>query len=148
VSRFEFKKWMVAQFPRLIDYTITSEPTTDYNCIAWAAGDNTLWWWPHKDSQDSYWPEGVPRSNSLNAFEAAYATLGYVRCAGPDLEEGFEKIAIFADHGKCTHAALQLSNGRWTSKMGTAYDIEHDLPTMNGGFYGQIVRYMKRPRST
>lgn len=28
----------------------TSSPTTDYNCIAWAAGDQTQWWWPHPDA--------------------------------------------------------------------------------------------------
>lgn len=138
---------MLASFPNLVDYDITSEPTPDYNCIAWAAGETERVWWPHRDSNDGYWPEGVPRSTSLKAFEAAYATLGYVRCDAPILEDGVEKVAIFASAGKCTHAALQLPNGRWTSKMGADHDIEHELTQMSGGFYGNIVRYMKRPRT-
>jgi len=34
------------QFPRLTAarYRVTSPATTDYNCVAWAAGDTEHWW--------------------------------------------------------------------------------------------------------
>lgn len=40
-------------FPNLTagNYRITSEPDRDYNCIAWAAGDNRKCWWPGPDPE-------------------------------------------------------------------------------------------------
>ena len=43
------------------------------------------------------------------------------------------------------HAARQLSDGRWTSKLGELVDIEHpDLADVAGGIYGQPNLYMER----
>lgn len=35
-------------FPGLreTEYTLTSPEDRGYNCIAWAAGDLSRWWWP------------------------------------------------------------------------------------------------------
>ena len=40
-----------AIFPGLRNsaYRVTSPAARDYNCIAWAAGDATRWWWPDPD---------------------------------------------------------------------------------------------------
>jgi hypothetical protein len=58
-----------------------------------------------------------------------------------------EKIAIFADAtGSPTHAARQLTSGRWTSKLGEAEDIEHELRAIEGDIYGTVVAILKRPR--
>ena len=123
----------------------TSEPTADYNCIAWAAGDTRAAWWPDTDNV-GYWPAGAPRDVTLPAFVAAYATLGYVLCDHNGLEKGFEKIAIYAKNGIPTHAARQLKNGRWTSKLGKSDDIEHELGALEGPAYGTVALYLKRPR--
>jgi hypothetical protein len=135
-----------ALFPRLqgSPYQITSPPTQSYNCIAWATGDNVRWWWPDLANQ-RYWPIGVPRIETVAAFIQAYETLGYVPCQDETLESGFEKIAHFADEAGPQHAARQLSNGRWTSKLGELQDIEHDLHDLEGTDYGNVVAYMKRP---
>jgi hypothetical protein len=121
-----------------------------YNCIAWAAGDTENWWWP-SGSPDDYWPPGVPCEESLDAFVLAYQTLGYVACDDGCLEPQFEKIAIYGlmTRGTIspTHAARQLSNGCWTSKLGPHEDIEHMFPTcVECSDYGVVVRLMKRPR--
>lgn len=127
-------------------YHVTSPRTDRYNCIAWAAGDTTRWWWP--DGR-SYWPHGVARAEALSAFRDAFAMLGYDACAGAELEMGFEKVALFADReGIPTHAARQLPNGRWTSKLGLLEDVEHALGDLEGGDYGSVVLVMKRPRPT
>src|SRR2546428_516396 len=87
----------VAQrFPRLAggNYRITSLWDRDYNCIAWAVGDTLNWWWPGADVENEYWPPGVPRARTLDAFRQMFATLGYVVCAGEELEPGVEKVAI------------------------------------------------------
>lgn len=144
-SRRDFNVGMMTEFPRLRDFRITSEPTCDYNCIGWGAGEDDRWWEPN--NPDGYWPEGVPASMAPKALEAAYATIGYARCNDGTLEPGFEKIALFVgSNGKWSHAARQLPSGRWTSKMGKAHDIEHDLPTMSGGAYGTIWAYMRRSK--
>ncbi len=126
-------------------YKITSEEDSDYNCIAWAAGDNQEWWWP---DDDSFWPLGVPRQETIDAFIAAFETLGYVLCQDGNYQQGFAKIAIFADEGGFpTHAARQLPNGIWTSKCGELEDLDHELNALSGPdpAYGCIVRFMKKP---
>jgi hypothetical protein len=74
------------------------------------------------------------RAATLETFQAAFATLGYAVCGSEDLAPGTEKIALFTDSaGVPTHAARQLANGRWTSKIGKLEDIEHDLHDLEGG---------------
>jgi hypothetical protein len=127
-------------------YRVTSASSQRYNCIAWAAGDNANWWWPVADTR-FFWPAGVAREETLAAFEAAFATLGFVRCDAEVREDGFEKVAIFADAtGFPTHAARQLESGRWTSKLGELEDIEHDLRDLEGDIYGTAVIVLNRPR--
>lgn len=79
---------------------------------------------------------------------AAYGTLGYVVCEGEEHEVGFEKIALFAyASGEPTHAARQLDESSWTSKVGRLQDIRHPLRALEGDSYGRVVRVMKRPLS-
>ncbi len=137
-------------FPKLrtAPYRITSPRSDVYNCIAWAAGDTTSWWWPDVDPDDEalHWPAGVPREVTLGACLAAFATLGYVQADSEVLEPDQEKVALFAHaDGTPTHAARQLSDGRWTSKLGRGEDIEHDLRDIEGTMYGTVVRVLKRP---
>jgi len=129
-----------ALFPGLGNggYRITSPATDAYNCIAWAAGDTRNWWWPDLLPKQ-HWPAGVELMETLPAFEKAFATLGYVVGADETLEPGFEKIALFADDDFPTHAARQLPNGRWTSKLGELEDIEHALRDLEGPKYGLVV---------
>jgi len=81
----------------------------------------------------------------VDAFAAVFVALGYTRCSGDALESGFEKVALFADEEVPTHAARQLPNGRWTSKLGFQEDIEHDLHALSGDVYGQVRLLLKRP---
>jgi hypothetical protein len=129
-------------------YQVTSPTSKRYDCIAWAAGDAANWWWPVSDSR-VYWPPGVIREETLAAFEAAFGALGYVVCDGDELESGFEKVAVFADADQFpTHAARQLADGRWTSKLGEREDIDHRLRDLEGDLYGRVVRFLKRPCRT
>lgn len=82
---------------------------------------------------------------TLDAFAAAFATLGYAPCLDERPEHRFEKIALFAVAGLPTHAARQLPSGRWTSKLGLREDIEHDLHAVSGGVYGTVAALLKRP---
>ena len=93
----------------------------------------------------AYWPKDAPREVKLQAFIAAYAGLGYEVCSSGDLEPGFEKIALYAKPaGTPAHAARQLPNGKWTSKLGDEEDIEHDLPGLECTRYGEVRQFMRR----
>lgn len=120
-------------FPTLVGtgYAVTSPSGAEYNCIAWAAGEDDRWWWPDAEGV-SYWPAGVPREETLLAFTAAFATLGFAPSTHPNLEPKIVKIAIYARSGLPTHASRQLPNGNWTSKLGQAEDIEHTLAGLVG----------------
>jgi hypothetical protein len=133
-------------FPRLrgAAYQITSPATEVYNCVAWAAQDVGRWWWPDLLKQ-RYWPAGVIRLETLTAFQELFVALGFVDCQDESLEPGVEKIALFADDQGPQHAARQLPNGRWTSKLGELEDVEHDLHDLEGVEYGNVVLVMRRP---
>lgn len=83
---------------------------------------------------------------------AVFASLGYEPCADGILEQGYEKIALFA-HDKegvaqPTHAARQLGDGKWTSKLGALEDIEHaQAENVAGDCYGKVTQFMRRAQS-
>ncbi len=137
--------WVQATFPNLQigGFLVTSGHTCTYNCIAWAAGDSENWWWP---SVDDYWPETVPREETIDAFKLAFQTRGYEPCDDGDVESGYEKVAIYAIAGWPKHMARQLPTGAWTSKLGKAWDIEHSsLESVECDDYGRTVQYLRRP---
>lgn len=132
-------------FPQidLGDFKITSPQTPIYNCIAWAAGVNNRWWWPNKDY---YWPKGLPLDESVSNFVDAFATIGYRPCNDGTLEDGVEKVVIYAKDGLAKHMARQLPNGTWTSKLGMEHDVSHGKDWhVSGTGYGECVQYLSRP---
>jgi len=125
-----------------INYKVTSDADPTYNCIAWAYGEHDKWFWPVKRC---FWPANVPREETTEAFVELFASIGYQRCEDTSLEKGYEKVAIYALNGEPTHAARQKNNGKWTSKLGNSFDIEHDtLECLNGPIYGNVVVIMRR----
>lgn len=124
-------------------HQITSPEDDTYNCIAWAAGDSSRWWWP--DSQlVAYWPPEAPRNETMSAFVAAFELLGFTVCESPEYEPGWEKVALFCRQGTPTHAARQLPSGTWTSKLGSLEDVEHALTAIQGELYGQVGTILER----
>ncbi len=139
-----------AAFPNLTanNHQQIGPPKDDtYNCIAWAAGFNDRRLDPTDD-----WPWPAPRNTHRTTLVKVFKSFGFVKCADGLLEHGFEKIVIYVENNdpyKWTHAARQLTDGRWTSKLGDYERINHDAPdNLVGPEYGQIWRYMKRDVST
>ena len=126
-------------------FLVTSPETWRYNCIAWAFGDDQRWYWP-VGHPNFYWPPNIRRQLDMQSFIELYQLVGYTVCANGNLEIGVEKIAIFQLNGDPSHAARQLSNGNWTSKMGPWHDVEHTLNSMNNSVgYGDVTVFMSRP---
>ena len=133
-------------FPRLREdqAEITSLRDFRYNCVAWAAGDVSRWWWPTEPTV-AYWPDGVAREETVMRFIEAFATLGYEAASTGDPEPDIEKVAIFALKNVPTHVARQLPNGSWTSKLGSLEDISHrDIYSLSGSEYGEVVVFLQR----
>jgi hypothetical protein len=137
-------------FPSISDQNAkqTSPASEKYNCIAWAYGISRIPMWPDPTGVILgivYWPQKIPCENTVEAFSALFKSIGYIKCHDGSFESGFEKIAIYAEGTEPKHAARQLQNGRWTSKLGSDIDIEHDTPyCITGPTYGDVVLFMKR----
>lgn len=131
-------------FPNLTSegYRRTSLPTFDYNCLAWAAGDDTRRW--DTDNLCSFWPKGTRRAWNCQNLVKIFEAQGYQRCADGNHEIGFEKVAIYVKDGSPTHAARQLADGKWTSKLGDLDDITHTLAGLIGNRYGEPKIYLRR----
>jgi hypothetical protein len=127
----------------------TSDRTPNYNCIAWAAGETNTPWWPTADPLAPYYWPFLNDEETLENFVRAFETLGYQDCTPDDsIEDGFEKVAIYADAKDVPlHAAKSLPNGKWSSKMGNLEDIEHaTLGVVAGKHYGHPKRFLKKSR--
>ena len=136
-------------FPRLTDdnHKQTSQSDPTYNCIAFAA-NSRLWWQPKSMiGGPRFWPPGVPEDETVDAYVKAYEFKGYTVCLDGSFEDGYEKVAIFAKNGVPKHAAHQLDEFCWESKLGKAEDISHQLHDVAGDQYGDVVCYLKRPKT-
>lgn len=145
--------WDKNLLPNLSDANcaITSPASRAYNCLAWAATNAVLWWWPDPTYM-YFWPPNVPREVTVDAFIRAYEAVGFSVCGDGELEEDFEKIALYAKRMpwgdvEPTHAARQLPDGTWTSKLGPCEDVGHrTVADVNGPAYGAPVQFLKRQR--
>lgn len=142
--------WIDVQFPKLTleEYQVTSKPDTEYNCIAYAAGETDRWW-SHLEDPGYYWPEHASRTPCISSLVEVFIGLGYELCDDPSYEIGYQKIALYEKDGKWKHAALQRPDGTWSSKLGPDEDIYHQTPgSLTGNSYGQIHCIMRRARSS
>jgi hypothetical protein len=92
---------------------------------------------------------------TVENFISAFSKLGYLPCENSALEKNFEKVAIYvstkdeihAPKGSVTHMARQLSDGKWTSKLGNDVDISHNtLQAVEGNAYGVVKQILKRQK--
>lgn len=75
-------------------YQITSSQSQTYNCFAWAAEDTERWWQPIPTDQ-FYWPEGVPQTETLDAYVSlAWYRRAIVSGLSPGTRSWVERSAI------------------------------------------------------
>ncbi|MDQ3919847.1 MAG: hypothetical protein M3348_15375 [Acidobacteriota bacterium] len=132
---------------------VTSKGTFKYNCAAYAFKDETKPWWPidpKKAGRYYYWPDGLPRNNSVADFILAFEREGFEKCDTGDHEEGYEKVAIYVDASDTPkHLARDEGDGRWKSKLGDLQDIRHHtLDAVETADYGTAKYFMRKPLKT
>lgn len=140
--------------PRFV--TVISEPSTVYNCIAWALGHRDEWWEPHSPGSISagqdIWPAGLPHNRDPETLRQLFQQEGFTDCENGDFAPAVVKIALYripdGNGGyRWTHAARQLKTGLWTSKLGSSYEVTHRKPDdLDGALYGTVYAYMSKPR--
>lgn len=130
-------------------FELTSPKARRYNCIAFAAGDESQWWQPPRPGLSAYWPDGVSTSKAVESLVACFRTLGYQEPATDADAADAERVAIYMDDdGHWTHAARQQADGTSVSKMGGWEDIEHaEAADVCGPAYGQVHMILERPRA-
>jgi hypothetical protein len=135
-------------FPSLLgNYRKTSEETLEYNCLAWSLGINWAWLDPEPHIAGYYWPPGIDRDWNNKTLRKLFGRHGYKEDASDSsLEDGYLKVAIYADNDGPSHFARQLPNGNWTSKLGKLIDVEHfNLECLEGmEQYGKVSFFLKK----
>ena len=135
------------EFPQLEQhaYLKTSPADPRYNCIAWAIGDTSRWWWPEPYDPRCYWPPGIPKEETLLSFVEALRAIGFEPCDEGEFEVGVTKIALYSDDADVPTHAARLVGDKWTSKLGEGHDIEHsDLRDLEDGVYGRVRQFFRR----
>jgi len=144
---------IIREFPHLQigDFVKTSDDDDGYNCIAWAIDSGrTDTRWDPTPLPGNYWPLDVPPGYTLDVFIVLYQKrCGYEPCDNGELEDGYEKLALYVDsYNEFAHVARQLPSGWWTSKLGDFDDISHITPFVLEADYGKVMAFMKRKRQT
>ena len=135
--------WIDETFPGMayVDWEITSAPNDDYNCIAYAVGEKTRWW---SHAGNYRWPN-ARRSPSIDSLIEMLVGQDFELCDWREENTGFDKVALYAKDGNWKHAAVQLPDGAWSSKLGAYEDIQHATPeSLAGEFYGNVHCFMRR----
>lgn len=121
-----------------------------YNCIAFAIGNDRLWIWP-SGKKGQYWPEGIQRDESVEAFSAMFEYFGFQPCAMTDFRGDIHQIVIYANEVKgvlrVTHAAKRIDDLWWHSKLGRQLAVYHHLNALDGpDDYGLPYAFMAKPK--
>lgn len=135
-----------ADCPNLLDagYEIKSPRDPQYNCVAFAVGDTSKFWYDAYVN-GYYWPPGTPSADTLQGWIKVFSDHGYGEADDDTLEPEYEKVAIYASADAPEHVARQKASGLWVSKMGKGVDIEHrTLAALEGATMGKVVKIMKR----
>ena len=136
---------LTGAFPNLAseEFETVEEPSNRYNCIAYAAGDTSDWWWP---DGINYWPPWATLTERIESLIEVFEGLGYEQCDDSRSETAYQKVALYEAQGEMKHVAVQMPNGRWRSKMGQGPVIEHRSPeSLADGIYGGVNCFMRRP---
>jgi hypothetical protein len=137
-----------SEYPELAgNYIPRSEPNPAYNCAAFVVGVEDEWW-----EAGLVWPDDLEKDDTIAVYVQLYERYGFEVCPDGTFEAGHEKIALYGFDEEMPdgtveifeHAAIQVGEGQWKSKMGADDDIEHSRPEVVAKYNWRVMRYMKR----
>jgi hypothetical protein len=140
----ERKRYLEALFPMLARraYVVRDGPSNTFNCIAWAMGSTSEWWWP---DMYSLWPIRERRV-TVACFATLLESEGFEPAEDAMPETGYVKIAMYVLDGVPTHMARIESAAVWSSKLGRDELIEHEPDALNGAEYGAPAFFFRKKR--
>lgn len=120
---------LIKVFPDLkndLNFTILSDVTYVYNCIAWAMGYTDRWVDPYV-VPGHWWPAGVARNLLSETLIEAFKSEGFELTDNYYPEEGCYKVVLYKkkDADQWTHAARVVTSEIEYSKFGEAWDGQH-----------------------
>jgi len=132
----------IRNYPNLAsgDWCVSGAATPTYNCIAWTVGDTTQWIWNQVDN-----PYGDRDGTvSISDFDAFYTAFGHAPPTDMSLATG--EIALFSKGTDPKHAAIKTAHTcdgetMFESKRGRNIRIIHKLSQLEGGLYGNVVKF-------
>ena len=96
----------------------------------------------------NYWPPWATPTARMESLQEAFAGMDFELCSEAETERGYLKVALYEMQGAAKHAAIQMPNGRWRSKLGRGPVIEHLSPdSLSGGPYGNPTVTMRRVKA-
>jgi hypothetical protein len=152
---------VISHFPSLAtdnDFEIVRGTNPDYNCIAWAACYDNVWWEPLPENKRPItrfdgvvfdWPFDAPSNSKVETLIGIFKNKRYETCNDGNIENGYRKICFYGnDIDNITHASRQFIggkyHGKWTSKLGASFEIIHGTPyTIESTEYGNVLQFMK-----
>lgn len=137
---------LINLFPLLgndLHYSLLSEATPVYNCIAWAMGYNDRWVDTYI-SPGHWWPDGVSRDTNPKTLIDAFIAEGFEVTDNGHYENGYDKVVLFQKNGMWTHASRIESDNTEYSKFGCLFDGVHSRNVFTNSLYGEEYAYLRR----
>ena len=154
------KENLISLFPRLTSYAKIVNPANErYNCVMHALGGKTFFIEPLELSEQPifpttqgiiyFWPTGFSDKPTVDNYVKLFNLFKYNLDDGDSYSIKFRKIAIFCYSGTniFSHVALQIGPDVWSSKLGEGAVLQHHLFELEGGMYGNVYCFMRRPRT-
>lgn len=128
------------------NFCLTSPFTYLYNCIAYAMGMQDRW----VDSADLPWHWWPPVHKGMSASDLidAFRYFGFEECGMDDsVEDDYDKVALYCNADRWTHAARIVGDGIYHSKFGASYNGTHSRGDVLQAQYGDPFVIMRRLKS-
>jgi hypothetical protein len=118
----------------------------EYNCISHTLNINNDISWPFDNN--NYWP--VSRDLTKESFDKFYEFHGFEKMNLLDFsyEPKYIKVALYTNKGIPTHAAIQVDEFFWESKIGELGIIKHDLFEIEDNVYGEVTQIYRKLKPT
>lgn len=143
----ENKEYYRKLFPLLTDYElIPNSESMEYNCISHTLNINNDISWPFDNN--NYWP--VSRDLTKESFDKFYEFHGFEKMNLLDFsyDSKYIKVALYTNKGIPTHAAIQVDEFFWESKIGELGIIKHDLFEIEDNVYGEVAQIYRKLKTT
>jgi hypothetical protein len=143
----ENKEYYRKLFPLLTDYElIPNSESMEYNCISHTLNINNDISWPFDNN--NYWP--VSRDLTKESFDKFYEFHGFEKMNLLDFsyDPKYIKVALYTNKGIPTHAAIQVDEFFWESKIGELGIIKHDLFEIEDNVYGEVTQIYRKLKPT